>query len=293
MLSDNATACIFAWNESARIMRCIDNFSGLFKILVVDNFSTDGTKDLVEKAGYRCVSIKNTGFIETPGVMDLVEAAIDTEYLLIASVSEFIPLALLRKYAEVANQESYDIVRAYRVSVTAGEPVPISGRPTRRFPGELRFFRKGTVDYRNNQVHDRGRVVCSPERVLKLVTEASCHFYQFRDYDCSRTDIKVCGYNDVLAKQAFDAGVRFSWFWMIVKSSKQFLDSYVRFGSWRYGMLGFIHSFIRWYMEIGIWFRIWEWQNDLSSEGVKRANNAVRYQLEQEFLEQKNKEAIK
>lgn len=287
MLSNNITVCIVAFNESARILRCIENFKYLFPIIVIDNFSTDGTYDSVISAGYSCKKIKNPGFIETKDVMDKIEAAIDTDYLLIASVSEFIPLSLLQRYATVANNNTHDVVRAYRVSITAGQPIPISGQPRKNFPGELRFYKKGAVDYSGNQVHDRGRMVCAPDKVLNLVTEESCHFYQFRDYDCARTERTHANYNDVLAKQKYDAGTRFSWLKMIIHSNKQFLNSYIRFGSWRFGMLGFLHSFYRWHMEIGIWLRIWEWENNLSGDGVKDANNKIRSEFEKKMEEEK------
>lgn len=282
MLSQRITVCIFAWNEEKRILRCIDNFSGIFDIVVVDNYSTDRTVEIVKNAGYKVISVKNPGFIENTEVMNPVCDACTTDYILIASVSEFIPLALLQKYAEVANHDTHDVVRAYRNSITAGQPIPISARPTRRFSGELRFFKKGAVDYSDNEVHGRGRVTCPPSRVLSVVTAPDLHFFQFRDYDWSHTELKHRAYNDVLAKQRFDKGVRFSWFWMNIYATKQFLNAYLRFGSWRYGMLGFIHSFHRWYMEVGIWFRIWEWEHQLSRSGVIEKNDAFRKKLEDE-----------
>jgi len=272
-------------NEEKRILRCIENFAGLFPVLVIDNHSTDTTEALVEKSGHRSIKIRNPGFSETPEVMDPLQAACDTDYVLIASVSEFVPLALLKKYAEVANSESHDVVRAFRVSITAGLPIPISGRPTRRFAGDMRFFRKGSVDYTGNQVHGLGKIVAPSERVLSVVTDESLHFYQFRDYDCSHTELKHRTYNDVLARQRFDSGVRFSWFRMLFASTKLFLNSYIRFGSIRFGMPGFIHSFYRWQMEIGIWLRIWEWQHDLIRPQVIERNSELRQRLEKEFLD--------
>jgi len=283
VLSSQITVCIFARNEEKRILRCIDNFKGLFEILVVDNLSVDQTVAVAQETGCRAVSVKNPGFIETPEVMDPVLAACNTDYVLIASVSEFVPLPLLQKYAEVANSSSHDVVRAFRQSITAGRAIPISGRPTRRFAGELRFFRKTAVDYSDNQVHGRGRILVEPARVLGLVTDDRYHFFQFRDYDCSHTELKHREYNDVLARQKFDSGERFSWLKLLYYASKQFLDAYLRFGSWRFGMLGFIHSFYRWHMEVGIWLRVWEWQNQLDRTGVLRENEALRCQLEAEI----------
>jgi hypothetical protein len=250
---------------------------------VIDNYSTDATKEIIEQAGIRCESIKNPNFIETPEVMNLVFDAVDTDYILIASVSEFVPLALLEKYAEVANTGSYDVVRAYRVSITAGKPVPISGVAHKRNCGSLRFFCKGSVSYVANQIHGHGTVLSPENRVLNVVTDHNLHFYQFRDYDCSHTENTLCRYDDVLAQQRYAAGQRFSWPKALYYSFKSLFTCYLRFGSWRYGMLGFIHSYYRWQMEFTVWLRIWEWEQGYTKSEVIRRNNSVRQQLEIEL----------
>lgn len=280
MLSNNVTVCIFAWNEETRILRCIDNFKHTFKMLVVDNFSIDNTVGMVRQAGQACVSIKNPGFIETPEVMEPLMAACTTDYLLIASVSEFVPLALQQEYARVADSGSYDVVRAYRVSITAGEPVPISGKPRRAVDGDIRFFKKGAVSYLNNQVHGRGTPVCSDERILNAVMNPSLHFYQFRDYDCSKTESVHCRYDDVLAEQRFDAGERFSWSRALYGTFRSFFASYLRSGSYRYGMLGFLHCYYRAHMEFTVWLRIWEWENGYTRPDVIERNSDVRASME-------------
>lgn len=283
MLSDNITVCIFAMNEEKRIERCINNFNGLFEnIVVIDNYSTDSTKNIANSLGCRCVEVKNPGYAETNEVMDKVLAVVDTDYILVASVSEFVPVELLERYSQVAETGSHAIVRAFRQSVTAGLAIPISGQPKSYKHTELRFFKKGAVDYRNNKVHDRGTMVCPMDEVLVLL-EPRYWFYQFRDYDCNHTEIKHAGYNNVLAKQMYDSGVRFSWLKMFYYASKQFANPYLRFGAWRYGMPGFIQSFYRFYMEVGIWFRIWEWENGFDAACVRQKNSEFRASLESQL----------
>lgn len=285
MLSNNITVCIVAYNEEHRIARCIRNFESYLKILVIDNFSTDATKAVAKNKGVRCVSIKNPGFVETPEVINAIFDEVDTDYILIASVSEYVPLALLRKYAEISNIGSHDVVRPYRVSITAGQQIPISGLARKGFPGEIRFFRKGTVDFSDNQVHGRGVVLSAPNRVLSVVTDPALHFYQFRDYDCSRTETALCSYDDVLAKQRYDAGQRFSWPRALYHSTKTFLGSYVRNGSFRFGMLGFLHCYYRGHMEFTVWLRIWEWEHGYTRADVIRRNNTIRQHMETELGE--------
>jgi glycosyltransferase involved in cell wall biosynthesis len=283
MLINNLTVCIFAFNEEARILRCIKNFSPYTNILVVDNFSTDKTRKVVEDFGVRCVSIKNNNFWETPEVIDPVLSEVHTEYVLIASVSEYVPLNLLKKYIEVANTGEYDVVRAFRVSITAGEPIPISGVARKGFVGDPRFFRKGSLDFSRNMLHSYAKPVCSADKVWSNITNPALHFYQFREYDCSHTETTLCRYDDVLAKQRYEAGQRFSWSRALYYSCKAFLTSYVRFGSLRFGMLGFIHSYYRWHMEFTVWLRIWEWEKSYTRADVIRRNNSVRQHMEAEL----------
>lgn len=280
-LSDNVTVCIFVYNEQRRLERCINNFKGLFDILVIDNDSTDNTREVAASLGCRSMSIRNPGFIETPEVMDPVLTQVATDYILVALAGEFIPITLLEKYAEVANSRKYEVVKAFRISITAGMPIPISGLPgpgSRQ--GQMRFFRKGGISYFGNQVHGSGRVMCADDKVLSLVADEKRYFYQFRDYDVSWTERNHATYNDVLAKQRFDSGTRFSWLGMLFHSTKEFFNSYIRFGSCRFGALGFIHSYYRFHMEVGIWLRVWEHENALDRNGVIAANKRCRDLLE-------------
>jgi glycosyltransferase involved in cell wall biosynthesis len=283
MLSNNITVCIFAWNEALRLRRCIDNFRGLFSIVVIDNASTDRTCEVAAEEGVPTVTVENHGFVETPRVMDAVLAHCETDYVLIASVSEYVPLTLLQLYAETANRGSHDVVRAYRQSITAGKPIPISGVPNADHPNQLRFFRKGSISYENNQLHGIGNITVPEERVLNVVMQSKYHFYQFRDYDCSHTEEVLCRYDDVLAKQRYEAGKRFSWSQAIYSSLKAFINCYIRFGSLRYGILGFIHSYYRWHMEFTLWLRIWEWENGFTRKDVLKMNNEFREKLEEEL----------
>lgn len=283
MLSNKITACIFAWNEENRILRCIDNFKDTFEILVVDNYSSDRTVEISRAAGYRCITVKNPGFIETPEVMDQVMSECMTDYILVASVSEFVPLCLQKFYAQVAEKGDHDVVQAFRVSITAGKEIHISGTPNRKSSGEIRFFRKGAVSFEENMVHGRG-FIKSAKRTLNVVGDARMRFFQFRDYDCSRTEIALCRYDDVLAKQRFEKGERFSWSRAIVFSLKSFASSYLRNGSYRFGMLGFLHCYYRAHMEFTVQLRLWELQHGFDLASVTERNDAKRRSMEEAFL---------
>lgn len=281
---DNYTICVFAYNEESRIRHYLKNILKVTnKIIVIDNYSTDSTAKICLDLGVKFKQIKNDGFIETTDVMDKVQSYVDTEYLLIASISEFLPFSLLKKYEEIAEKKEFDVARAFRVSITSGKAIPISGKPTANKFCELRFFRKYMVNYSGNKVHSRG---VSIGKEVALYDDPKLHFYQFRDYDCSHTEFKHRVYNDLMAKQRYSNGEKFSFIKLFYFSSKYFFDSYFRFGSYKYGMLGFIQSFQRWQMEVNIWLRVWEYETGNDSESIKSKNKKVKDDLEKKYEEE-------
>lgn len=280
-MHNNLTVCLFCWNEAARIVRAISCLRvSHSEILVVDNFSTDQTSVIAASNGCKVIKIKNPGFIETPSVMDVVFAAVKTEYVLIAFAGEYIPPKLLMRYEEIARNDSYDVAYAFRVPVTAGHVMYLAGLPTTKMSGELRFFKKGQVSFEGNQVHGRGKPVCSPDRIAYLMNDSDSHFYMFRDYDWNQTEDAHLRYSSVLAKQKFEAGERFTFFKMTKISLKAFLNTYIRFGAWKHGGLGLIHSYAKLQMEIGIWIRIWELENKFTREDVIKRNAEFRDRIE-------------
>lgn len=283
MLSKNITVYIFARNEAGRIVRCIKNFNKFFQVVVVDNCSSDGTDEVSRANGCEVLRIKNPGFIETPEVMLPVQQHCKTEYLLIASVSEFVPFNLLSYYAHVANSNAHDVVVAYRESVTSGLHIPISGGRSSKHAGEVRFFKKYAVDYTGNLVHGRGAIVAPPGKIASVVKDESLEFYQYRDYDSSHTELKHREYNDVVAKQLFDRKSKFHIWRLFYHPAKHFFYSYIRSGCWRFGMLGFMHSYYRFQMEVGIWFRVWEYENGYNKSQVVFLNSEHRMKKENDL----------
>ena len=226
--------------------------------MVVDNFSTDRTYEVAERLGLRVLQVRNPGFIEASSVMDAVQAAVQTDYLMIASCAEVVPPALLELYAAAANESKHDVVRAIRISITAGRP----------------------IDYRGNKVHDVGKITAHPDRVLTISrNRPDLFFFQFRDYDCSRTEIALCRYGDVLALQRHGSGEVFSLWRCLYRSFGHFALAYIKFGCFRFGMLGFLHSVYRGIMEFTIQLRIWEHQSGFTLSRVIELNTAEKAKL--------------
>jgi glycosyltransferase involved in cell wall biosynthesis len=273
-IGSSFTAVVVARNEHNRLPLVLKNFASLENVLVVDNFSTDDTREIAEKFGRPWIQVANVGgFCETDDWMQPVWAHIKTPYFLLAACAESLPIALLNKYSEIAASGSHEVVLTQRVSITAGLPIPIDLPPRWlgwHYLGEIRFFKLGAVSYTGNQVHDRGRVLVPENRVLRLGRDPELCFYQYRDYDASETEEKHRIYNDVLAAQRFAAGIKPSFFLGCVKALKRFILCYIIYGGFRFGVLGFMHCYYRFHMELGLAFRAYELSGSYSKRDLIR-----------------------
>jgi glycosyltransferase involved in cell wall biosynthesis len=278
-IGKNFTAVVIARNEQSRLPLVLLNFLCLENVLVVDNYSTDNTRKIAESFRRPWIQVKNEGgFVETDGWMKPVWEQIDTEYMLLAACAEDLPLELLKKYDEISSHRSHDAVFVKRISITAGLPIPIDYPPwwmAWRYKGELRFFKIGSVDYSSNLVHGRGRIMCCEGKVLYLPRCRSLSFYQYRDYDSFETESKHVIYNDISARQ-LSAGVGFGLMLSILKGVRRFIIIYFLYGAFRYGVLGFMHSYYRFHMELGLSFRVYEYRNKLTKMNITKANIEIR-----------------
>jgi len=281
MLSDNVTVCIFCYNDEIRLEYTIKNFLDRFKILVIDNFSTDNSLKICEKYKVDYVQIANHGFITKPSVMNAVWNHVKTDYMLMGQCSEYFPNELLSLYAKVANEKRYDVVSATRVSITAGKHILVWGNPRKRIIKGLstRFSRRDSISYVDNIIHQEGTIVCKDDRILKVPQHIHLMYYQFRDYDTSWSEVKHGTYNDVNAIQLFQNGEHYSFIKMVSKSLTSFLIDYFYSGAYKQGHLGFMHAYYRFHLHMGIYLRIWDIEHNLQKDQISELHNSIRSKL--------------
>jgi len=281
MWSDNLTVCLFSFSEEKRIEYAIKIFMGKFKLLVVDNFSTDRTLEVCKKYNVEYIQIDNQGFVERPGVMDAVWKHVKTDYMLRAFCGEYLPDELLALYAKVANENSYDVVCAARVSITAGKHILVWGDARKNIKGLAlpRFSRRGSIDYENNIIHGQGKIVCKNDRILKASKDIHLMFYQFRDYDASWSEVNHGTYNDVEAMQRYQQGERYSFFKMIFECFKGFIGEYIIRGAYKQGHLGFMHAYYRFHLRMGLYLRLWDIEHHLQKDQISEIHNSIRSKL--------------
>ena len=283
MWSDNLTVCLFCYNEEKRIEYAIKNFLNKFKMLVIDNIppSTDRTIEICDKYGVEHIQIDRHGLLEQAITMNAVWEHVKTDYMLRAFCAEYLPDELLSLYAKVANEKSYDVVCAARVSITAGRHILVWGDPRKRMKGLAypRFSRRGSIDYEGNIIHGQGKIVCRKDRILKASKDVNLMFYQFRDDDASLSEVKHGRYNDIEAMQRYRQGERYSFFKRVFECFKNFIGEYFMFGAYKPGHLGFMHTYYRFHLRMGLYLRLWDIEHHLQKDQITEIHNSIRAKL--------------
>jgi len=284
MWSDNVTVCLMVYNEEKRVEYALRNFHGKFKILVVDDLpaSTDKTREICERYGVEYMTVAKRGHLEQPCVMGPVWDRIKTDYMIYAMCAEYLPDELLRLYAQVANDKSYDIVCANRISICAGKHLYVWGRNKMRWIpriGPGRFSRRGSINYEGNPIHRYGKVTCDKRRILPVSDDPKLMYYQFMDYDAQASEAKCHYYNNTIARHMHEAGERYSFWKMIYKSIREFLIAYIIYGAWQDGHLGFMHSWYRFLIWMGIYLRMWDIEHNLQQEQIAAIHCGMKNKL--------------
>ena len=109
----NITFIIFSYNEAHRIEYPIRCHLPYGDVLVVDNFSSDGTAELAKKLGARVLQRDNSGHFGMPECKeeaDIVFPHIRTDWVYWGFADDIVPQACLEKYSDIAKGSKYKVV---------------------------------------------------------------------------------------------------------------------------------------------------------------------------------------
>ena len=171
LMSDQITFVLFVFNEEQRIERAIRNFQGYGRILIVDNESTDRTRDIALHHGCSILIHKNAGWVEDEVTTRRVKDVVVTPWIYWGFADELVEAWAMESILSVVHAGRYDIVSVVRKNYYYGE-----------FCNNLfatrtnRIFRKDAIDFRDNMIHHFGRVV-EGARIYNLSSEHFVHHF--------------------------------------------------------------------------------------------------------------------
>jgi glycosyltransferase involved in cell wall biosynthesis len=169
--SDQITFVVFTFNEERRIERVIKNFKRFGRVLVVDNESTDRTREIA--AQYQCDVLlnQNMGWVEDEVTASRVKQTVKTEWIYWGFADEMVDQTTMGKILAAVHSNQCDIINLGKKNYYYG--ALCNGVAPDRVN---RIFRKDAIDFAGNTIHAFGRVVPGM-RVETLPLEYSVHHF--------------------------------------------------------------------------------------------------------------------
>jgi glycosyltransferase involved in cell wall biosynthesis len=275
--SSKITAMILTKDEAHRLPLIFENLSDFAEIVVFDGGSTDSTKSVCDAHGVQFVS-------RPVGLRDIVDGdtkfaleRVRTPYVLYVNCSHYYPRCLLEELKRIAEEGKYSVVYHDIVIYTYGCVVH---RPFfRRRSSARNFFRVDAVNFAQSAVHNEAPVEVPKALQWKVPANDAYAIHLFRDYNVKKAELNHSFYGDQDAQTRFDSGVRTSAWKIVWRPVIYFLHQYLRCGSVRYGVAGFIYAALYSQLEMNIQMKIWELQNQYQLQKLVQNNLNIRAEM--------------
>lgn len=279
MISQKITLILMSKNEENRIDLAIKNYLGLFPMVASDNNSSDSTRDIYAHYGIE-VHLHNGPRQESRELVEHFYNITKTPYILIGVAGEFMPLPLLKKFAEIAENDAYDIVMNSRRNITHG----VSYYPWwKEVSNTMRFFKKGSLDLDKLRIHQFFKPAVPESRILRMgVKQPEYCIYQFRDYDIQRTMQVNIDYGVTEANQRFLDGTSYSAY-EAAKRILIFVFYFVFRGGWLRGRLGLRELWSGIVLVSIIYWRGSDLRYKMTRDDCAKANRTLRQELMRKF----------
>jgi hypothetical protein len=171
--------------------------------------------------GIDVIEYRNDGTIQTPEWFKYITSICPTDYLLLLSCSEFIPVELLRLFNKIAETKEYDMVSCVVDAYTCGELIPLWGGRIKELERKIeRFFNIKALDCSKIIIH-RPFEVFDCNRVLSLPRSEGFVIRHLRDSDSLTLMQKHLDYAKIEAYQIQKNGEMFSFWKLMILFAKE------------------------------------------------------------------------
>jgi len=226
------SALAITFNEAKNIEAYIQRLSFADEIIIVDSFSTDGTKEIAEQLGARVVQRQFDHFSNQRNhALSLAKH----DWIVFFDLDEVIHDALINEIEETVNSEtSFDGFYVKRQYYFFDKKIIFSGFQTDK---SVRLFKKSKCQYNGNFVHEE--VIC-----LGKIGQLNHEIKHFSFVDFNRYNQKLTQYSKLQAEVLFKKGKRPNLFHFLLRPSYRFFTQYILRLGILDGKAGFILAYV-------------------------------------------------
>lgn len=244
------SAVIVNYNQSEKLIKCIQSVRGLAdEILVIDLESDDDSVEMVRKEGARVISHQRVEYVEL--IRDFSISQSKGEWILILDPDEIVKEKLKDKLKVLTGQSDYVAINIPRKNIFFDKWIS----HTNWWPDRhIRFFKKDAVRW-DKKIHSypivNGQVLNLPQDE-KLAIE---HFGYDNIADFIKRQNK---YSSIDAKNRFDKGIRFNWALFLWWPTREFLARFIKHKGFLDGLIGFFLTFLMMFYQLSVAIKLWE-----------------------------------
>lgn len=211
------SAVIITFNEERNLQRCLDSLKGVAdEIVVVDSFSTDGTRQIAEAAGAIFIQHSFEGHIQQKNVA-LSRATHD--WVLSLDADEALDATLRLSILQVKASGEANGYSMNRLTNYCGHWVKHCGW----YPDtKVRLIRSRRGSWTGVNPHDRLEL---HDNQSPVHIEGNILHYSYYTLDDHRKQIEYFG--DIAARELFQRNKTLSWPMVFMKVIAQFIKSYI------------------------------------------------------------------
>lgn len=264
----NITFIIYAFNEAHRIEYPIKCYLPYGEVLIVDNFSTDGTPELAKELGARVLQYNNSpnmGIPECKEEWDVVRPHIHTEWVFWGFADEMVPQPCLELYAEIAKKNGYKIVvQKHKTMLYQPEMEFLPANAV------IKLFKIGALELMpfGEFIHGIGRYAphVKPADIFFLPPIDEYSVYHFSVYTTEKLIGTHNKYSTIHAKLIPEGHMGIKIF---LQPLIAFLTIFIVQGAFKRGILGFIVAVEYSYYIFQVLAKAYENQNSITAPGIE------------------------
>lgn len=267
------TIVLGAYNEAARVGELIRAYRDFAEIIVLDNYSEDGTEQIATSLGAKVIQREIKGQPTKRDFIRVAEAA-SHSWIHYGICSEVLPRPLIERLREICTSSDQRVkaIQVARISYTLGvrshvaDPGPV--RRSKIPHLNFRFIRKEFIDWDRSRIHREIPGTFTTDEIVRIPQDGGAHILHFRNGDCAQTELKHAEYADIEANSKWEAGERFSWLKLFLGPLRQFLVLLASNPT----KPGVIFAMQHAQLIIGLYIRLWAFETT-GRDGTPRASN--------------------